>query len=317
MQHHDHGERDDRPFDATTHLYIRTNPADDGSEPLPPNLAFWASPDIAIERPGGILGGEAEPLVQNRVKVTVTNGGGQPAVDAYVEVFVVTPTTHITPATATLIGDEFVTVQAYSTADVWLPWTPLPSDSGHRCLVARVSLYAPLDAVRDPTIFDVVGDRHVAQRNIQVLEVQAGERRSFRFKLAHPRIGDGPRSLTVVETTFETDRQALVRMGGCEGGLPATMPLAELGVRALSDIGPSRGSPDDLLSGRGDGDWSTPGFPDWQPLRPSLLGLTNYGVVSFAVASDDEVGRLHAFDVIETDATGARLGGLSFVVRVV
>ncbi len=38
-------------FDGKTFLYIRTNPADDGTEPLPSGLPCWISPDITIIQP--------------------------------------------------------------------------------------------------------------------------------------------------------------------------------------------------------------------------------------------------------------------------
>ncbi|GAA1981551.1 hypothetical protein [Microbacterium pumilum] len=312
------GHGNDKPFDGVTRLYIRTNPADDGTEPLPSTLAFWTSPDISIVKPGGAVGGEAVPLEVNQVKVTVTNGGGIPAVDAYVDAFVADPSTGITPATAFSVGGDYVTVQAYSTADVYLPWTPQASDSGHRCVVARVSLIAPLDSYVDPTVFDVVGDRHVAQRNIQVLEVAQGQKMSFRF-LVGTREAAGRAVLRTVERTFEMDARQLAKMGGCEGGLGAKVPLADLGVR--------------LLTAR-----ETLQRPTLAAEVPVALGITRlrdtagfaaevggrlesekqrYGAVTFAVSPDDEPGRLHAFDVVHLDEKGEVVGGLSFIVRVV
>lgn len=201
------GRDDDTPFDAVTRLYIRTHPADDGTEPLPAALPFWVSPDIWIVKPGGAVGGEAVPLQQNHVKVTVTNGGGIPAVDAYVEAFVADPSTVISPATAFLVGGGFLTVNGYSTADILLPWTPQASDSGHRCIVARVALTIPLDTYLNPAIFDVVGDRHVAQRNIQVLEVAKGQKMTFRFLIGSPGEGRAAATVRTVETTSTWTRR--------------------------------------------------------------------------------------------------------------
>ena len=171
----------DHEFDGVTRLFIRTNPADDGSVPLAAGLQFWTSPDILIVKPGGAVGGEAVAMQPNQVRVTVWNGGGIPAVDAYVDAFVADPSTVITPATARLIGGDYVTVQGYNSHTLDLPWTPEAADAGHRCLIARVSLIAPPDTYTNPAIFDVVGDRHVAQRNIQVVSVAAGKSAAFRF----------------------------------------------------------------------------------------------------------------------------------------
>ncbi|WP_456845377.1 hypothetical protein [Cellulomonas sp. P5_C6] len=306
----------DKPFDAITRLYIRTNPADDGTEPLPAALPFWVSPDIWIVKPGGAVGGEAVPLQQNQVKVTVTNGGGIPAVDAYVEAFVADPSTVITPATAFLIGGAFVTVNGYSTTDVLLPWTPQATDSGHRCIVARVALTLPLDTYVNPSIFDVVGDRHVAQRNIQVLEVAQGKSMTFRFLVGAPSEGQAAATVRALETTFDMDARALTKMGGCAGGLPATQPLAELGVRVLSTR-ETRPLVDDIRRPLGIA-VKPEAVPELREVGTRFEGTkSRHAAVTFAVAADEEVGRLHAFDVVQLDDAGVVVGGLSFVVRVV
>lgn len=320
-----HDENPDKPppdgeFDGTTRLFIRTHPADDGSQPLASGLPFWTSPDISIVRPGGAVGGEAVPLEVNQIRVTVTNGGGIPAVDAYVEAFVADPSTLITPATATFIGSGPVTVQAYMQETIDLPWTPQAGDTGHRCVIARVSLVFPLDTYTDPTVFDVIGDRHVAQRNIQVLEIPAGKAMTFRFLLGAELEGRGRALVRAVERTHEMDARELARAGGCVGGLPAVMPLAGLGVRALSgrealgrpslagDVNVSLG-----ITRRAED------LPRERELRADLLQAKHprIGAVTFEVSPDDEAGRLHAIDVVQLDdATGEPLGGLTFIVRV-
>lgn len=321
-QHDDKPEEPhDGEFDGTTRLFIRTHPADDGSEPLAPGLAFWTSPDVVIVKPGGAVGGEAVPLQVNQVRVTVNNGGGIPAVDAYVDAFVADPSTLITPATATFIGGGLVTVQAYLQATIDLPWTPQAGDTGHRCVIARVSLVFPPDTYTDPTVFDVVGDRHVAQRNIQVLEVAAGQAMTFRFRLGAAADGRRGALVRAFERTRETDARELAQAGGCVGGLPAVMPLAGLGVRTLTarealgrpslagDVVPALG-----ISRRPEE------VPDQTEVRASAgrAKQPRIGAVTFRVSSDDEPGRLHAVDVVQLDEeTGEPVGGLTFVVRVV
>lgn len=310
----------DGEFDGTTRLFIRTHPADDGSQPLPAGLQFWTSPDIAIVKPGGAVGGEAVPLQLNHVRVTVTNGGGIPAVDAYVDAFVADPSTVITPATASFIGAGTVTVQGYMQEIIELPWTPQAGDTGHRCIIARVSLVFPLDTYADPTVFDVVGDRHVAQRNIQVLEVAAGKAMTFRFRLGEVAGKRRASLVRVVERTREMDTHTLAQAGGCNGGLPAVMPLSHMGVRALTAreslgrptltgdlptlLGVTR-RPDDL------GQETEVRVDPRRTKQPPVMALT------VAVSPDDEPGRLHAVDVEHVDPeTGGVLGGLSFIVRV-
>ena len=117
-----------------------------------------------------------------------------------------------------------------------------------------------------------------------------------------------------------TDAKALTMMGGCAGGLPATEPLAELGVRVLSaretlvrptlaaDVRPALG-----IAARPDP------VPESREVGARLeVAKPRYAAVTFAVSDGEEVGRLHAFDVVQLDdATGEVVGGLSFVVRVV
>lgn len=322
----DHHEEDpEKPppegeFDGTTRLFIRTHPADDGSQPLAPGLPFWTSPDISIVQPGGAVGGEAVPSQVNQIRVTVTNSGGIPAVDAYVDAFVADPSTLITPASATWIGGGPITVHAYLQETIDLPWTPQPGDTGHRCIVARVSLVFPLDTYSDPTVFDVIGDRHIAQRNIQVLEIPAGKAMTFRFQLGAA-VDKKRRALVhAFERTHEMDARELARAGGCVGGLPAVVPLAGLGVRALN-AREALGRPS--LAG----DVTAPlgisrrpeAVPENTELRADLLNekQPRIGAVTFEVSADDEPGRLHAVDVVQVDdTTGEPVGGLTFIVRV-
>lgn len=314
------GTPDDGEFDATTRLYVRTHPADDGSEPLAPGLAFWTSPDIMIVKPGGAVGGEAVPLAVNQVRVTVNNGGGIPAVDAYVDAFVADPSTLIAPATATFIGAGLVTVQAYMQETIDLPWTPTAADAGHRCVIARVSLVFPPDTYTDPTVFDVIGDRHVAQRNIQVLEIAAGKAMTFRFRVG---AGEGRREARIhaFERTREMSTRQLAEAGGCVGGLAAVLPLDGLGVRVLSarealgrpslagPLGPTLG-----IARRPEV------VPEEAEVRADLVRAKQPRVaaVTFRVSPDDEPGRLHAVDVVELDEeTKEPVGGLTFIIRVV
>lgn len=188
MTDHDHSNGgDEGEYPDATHLYIRTNPADDGSEPLAAGLAFWQSPDIVIIKPNGSRGTEAVADAVNQVEVTVTNDGGIPATDAFVDVFFGDPSTVMTPATTTLIGGGYVSIPAISTASATFPWTPSQPDAGHRCLLARVSLVIPPDTYVNGTLFDVTNDRHIAQRNIHVVAMTSGQKAmSFSFRIANP-----------------------------------------------------------------------------------------------------------------------------------
>ncbi len=174
-------------FDGKTYLYIKTHPLDDGSEPLPAGLEFWISPHITVIKPDGTRGQEAAAGQENGVEVIVSNNGGLDAVNAYVECFVADPSTSFTPASCTKIFADYVSVPAHGTAAVTGRWTPMPDESGHKCLLARVCSTIPPDCFRDWGVFDVVGDRHEAQRNIFVIPVPEGEESvSFGFQVVNP-----------------------------------------------------------------------------------------------------------------------------------
>jgi len=188
MNHRDEPPDDGR-FEGRTFLLIRDDPVDTGVEPLPAALPGWLSPDIVVVKPDGTRGGEAIVGRQNGVEVTVHNRGGIDAVDAEVEAFVCGPSTGWTPTTAMSVGSGFLTIPAYTPAALLFPWTPGVALAGHNCLMARVRLLIPPDTYLNPLVFDVRGDRHVAQRNIEVLTevaVDGAQAFGFRFLVADP-----------------------------------------------------------------------------------------------------------------------------------
>jgi hypothetical protein len=174
-------------FDAKTYLYIKTHPLDNGSEPLPAGLEFWISPHITIIKPDGTRGQEASVGYENKVEVIVTNKGGIDAVDAYVECFIADPSTSFTPSSCTKIMADYISVPAHGTATLTGRWTPTVDESGHKCLLARVCSTIPPDCFKDWGVFDVVGDRHEAQRNIFIIPVPEGDNSSsFGFQVVNP-----------------------------------------------------------------------------------------------------------------------------------
>lgn len=176
-------------FDGRTFVLIRDTGSDDGSAPLPPGVPFWISPDIVVTPPGGSPGGPAQAGAVNDLRVSVTNRGGITAYNAQLEVFLADPSTAFTPATADLLASTYVTLPGYNVTDVSLPWSPTASQAGHRCLLARVSSVLTGDAVANPAVFDVPGDRHVAQRNIAVVAMAEAQKTGFHFLVTNP-LGD-------------------------------------------------------------------------------------------------------------------------------
>ena len=159
--------------------------------------------------------------------MAVTNKGGIPAIDAYVDAFVADPSTSFTPVTATPIGGTFVSVQGYSGASVSFPWVPGASEAGHRCLLARVSLVVPPDTYLNGAIFDVVGDRHIAQRNIHVVALSGAQKSlSFSFALVNPLGKDAEFALQAREVKLGRGADVVRAALGCAFTPGAAAPLA-------------------------------------------------------------------------------------------
>ena len=303
----------DEPFEGRTYLLIRTHPQDDGTEPLAAGLPFWTSPDITIVKPDGTSGGEAVAGATNQVEVAVTNKGGIPAVDAYVDAFVADPSTSFTPATATPIGGTFVTVQGYSVTSVSFPWVPGASAAGHRCLLARVSLVVPPDTYLNGAVFDVVGDRHVAQRNIHVVSLAGAQKSlSFAFALVNPLGKDAEFTLQAREVKLGRGAEVVRRALGC-----AFMPSAATPLKAVQLVIEDR-QPEE----QGDDLRDRPGaFGVLR--RPKAVGRSHRGRVALAadetrtavvtLTGGGAKAGVNLVEVRQTAVGGAVVGGLWLV----
>lgn len=302
----------DEPFEGRTFLLIRTHPLDDGTEPLAPGLPFWTSPDITIVKPDGTRGGEAVAGSTNQVEVLVTNKGGMPAVDAYVDAFVADPSTAFTPATATAIGGTFVTVQGYTAASVSFPWVPGAGAAGHRCLLARVSLVVPPDTYVDGTVFDVVGDRHVAQRNIHVVSLAGAQKSlSFAFTLVNPLGVDAEFAIRAREVKLGRGAATVRAALGCTLMPAAAAPL-ELVRVAVAEQRPEEDGAEPRDRPGALGVLRRP-----QALRPQrgrvalAAGESRTGVVSLTRGSGPT--GVNVVEVRQTTADGVVVGGLWLV----
>ncbi len=234
----DNGQKPDGEYDNITRLYIRTNPADTGSRPLAGGVPFWLSPDITIVRPGGIRGSEGMVGELDNVEVVVNNKGGMDAIDAYVEAFLADPSTSFTPATAMSVGAGFLTIPNHNLAAINFPWIPTPSDAGHRCMLARVCLSVPYDCYANPAIFDVQNDRHVAQRNLNVLTFEE-DTISFAFLVVNPLKDKSAFVLRITEVSIGRNADFIRRALGC--------PFAQFGQEKLGGIGLTLGEPVPLI----------------------------------------------------------------------
>jgi hypothetical protein len=163
----------------TPWLLVRYQAGDSGGRPLAPGTVFWESPDVWTQGSQGInmpVAGEPTQVfarvsnlgMQDAVGVTIKYYWADPSV-----VIVEDPTKLISEITGALIpaGDTLV---FQSPSD----WTPIEVNNGHECLVveAYISGFDPLSDPMHP-----VDDRHVGQKNEQLLSLQPGQQ--FHFTL--------------------------------------------------------------------------------------------------------------------------------------
>jgi hypothetical protein len=153
-------------------LVVRYAPGDIGDRPLASGAVFWESPDVWVVSSLGI--NQPVPGEDNQVYARVTNYGLQQANGVVVKFWWVNPSLAISEADAHPIGTAFVNIASLRTAVVPcpVPWVPIEQNGGHECLLAEA--YVPgLDPLTAP--MDPVADRHVGQKNEQLVTVSAGE----------------------------------------------------------------------------------------------------------------------------------------------
>jgi hypothetical protein len=162
----------------TPWLLVRSFLGDTGIRPLSPGTVFWESPDVWVVSGAGI--NQPIPGQKNTVYARVSNLGRETATGVQVRFWWANPSLAITEASAHLIGIGFTNIQGGSTVDVQCPepWIPVVENGGHECLLAEAFIphFDPLTSPMDP-----VDDRHVGQKNEQLIVVSPG--RSFVVKL--------------------------------------------------------------------------------------------------------------------------------------
>jgi len=154
-------------------LLVRYQAGDSGARPLAAGTVFWESPDVWVEGPAGI--NMPEPGVENQVYALVTNLGYKLVTRVVVKFWWADPSLAITEANAHLIGVGFADIPSGYTVKVPCPepWIPVVVNGGHECLIAEA--YSPLfDRLTAP--MDPVEDRHVGQKNEQLLVLAPGQK---------------------------------------------------------------------------------------------------------------------------------------------
>ena len=166
----------------TPYIVLRYAAADLGARPLPPGTTFWHSPDVWVVSSAGYnvpVAGE-----ENNLFARVNNWGMKDAAGVVVRYWWANPSLAITESTAHLIdmATTFVPSGGSVVVACPTPWVPIVENGGHECVFAEawVPYYDPISAPLEP-----VTDRHVCQKNLNVVEAAPGAMISFPIHVAN------------------------------------------------------------------------------------------------------------------------------------
>ena len=176
------GKEDDngRGPHYTPWLLLRYQVGDAGNRPLPPGTVFWESPDIWTQGSQGIN----QPVVNQPTQVfaRITNLGMEDATGVTIQYWWENPSIAFVQSPTNLIGQiTGATIPSNNSVVFQCPndWVPIEVNGGHECLVVEAFILV-FDPLTDP--MQPVDDRHVGQKNEQLLTLPAGQ--SFKFKLS-------------------------------------------------------------------------------------------------------------------------------------
>lgn len=134
---------------------------------------WWLSPDIWVVPGSDPLGTPGIPIAGGTAYVwaRVRNNGNTAVTNAEVRYYWADPSAGFDRNTANLIGSAFVSLDAGEVSEVLLlaPWVPDFVNNGHECVLAE-AFHPFLDALSSSPAFNVPTDRHVAQRNLTVVQ---------------------------------------------------------------------------------------------------------------------------------------------------
>jgi hypothetical protein len=231
----------------TPWLFIRDAAGDVGLRPLPGGTVFWESPDVWVESSLGVN----QPVVgePNTVLARVTNFGSQYATGVIVKFWWANPSLAITEATANLIGVGHATVPSgwSVTVECPQPWIPVEENGGHECLIAEAYIpnFDPLTAPMDP-----VDDRHVGQKNEQLVMLKKGEH--FRFSVEAANVFEFVQPMTFeVQPVLAATVHPLLAARALDLRAELKPPRAALALSLrFSDAAPVFGGPSVLFARR-------------------------------------------------------------------
>jgi len=138
---------------------------------------WWLSPDIWVVPGNNPEGEPGAPMAGQDcfIWARVSNEGRSSVQNATVRFYWANPAAGFDRDTAVLVGTANVNLDGGETTEVLCltPWRPTLVNNGHSCVLAEV-FHADLDPLPATVDFNVVTDRHVAQRNLTVVSATAG-----------------------------------------------------------------------------------------------------------------------------------------------
>lgn len=178
-------EKGPKVFNDSSFLYIRSFDGDIGSRPFG-NILFWNSPDISLTPATGTA-----PLTANSINAGDTyilrcelhNRGDVMVPFPKVEFFLTVPTLGFDVRFATNLGATQMhgLLLPDGNGSAELNYNVPVTESGHKCLFARTFSFSPLDKPYDIYNLDPRTDRHIAQKNLNIVTQST----PYSFNLVH------------------------------------------------------------------------------------------------------------------------------------
>jgi hypothetical protein len=138
---------------------------------------WWLSPDLWTVPGTDPNGPPGTPIVGQPAYIwaRVHNRGSDPVDNATVRFWWANPGTNFDRNTATMVGISYVSLVAGASEEVLCltPWDPAFVNGGHECIIGE-AFHPALDPLPPGPAFNVVSDRHVAQRNLDVIVSHTG-----------------------------------------------------------------------------------------------------------------------------------------------
>lgn len=198
---------------------------------------WWLSPDIWVVPGPDPEGSPGLPLIGEPAYLwaRVRNTGTSTASNATVRFYWANPNVGFTRATANVVGEATVTLGSGEQQDVLclVPWVPANLGNGHVCVLAEA--FHPNDPLPAQLDFDVVGDRHVGQRNLNLVVAQMG-RFSIRFEMHNP----SRKARAVALTVDHADPGTLGKLKGLDEESWSKICGGKITDLTLSDVAESR-----------------------------------------------------------------------------